>query len=104
MGSRFASILLGAILALAIFSTSPSSAQELDSWELGINYPGEDSTNPFLLSDEGSVKVEFFVENSGLVEISVEFAYDIPFGGEHAGPDSDTIPAGTNETYDLEIS
>ncbi len=104
MGSRFASILLGAILALAIFSTSPSSAQELDSWELGINYPGEDSTNPFLLSDEGSVKVEFFVENSGLTEITVEFEFNIPFSGKHEAPDGETIAAGSNDSFELKIS
>ena len=59
MGSRFASILLGAILTSSLLATTPTSAQELDSWELGINYPGEDSTNPFLLSNNGAVKVEF---------------------------------------------
>jgi len=78
--------------------------QELDSWELGIMYPNEDADNPFEVSKDGKVKVEFFVENSGFVEITVEFDYDIPFGGEHDGPEGDTIPAGTNETYDLEIS
>ncbi|MDG1540363.1 MAG: hypothetical protein P8Q46_02280 [Candidatus Thalassarchaeaceae archaeon] len=104
MSSRFASILLGAILTLSFFSAAPSSAQELESWELGINYPGEDSTNPFLLSDEGSAKVEFFVENSGLTEITVEFEFDIPFSGEHEAPEGETITAGSNESFDLKIS
>jgi len=58
MGSRVSSILLGAIMALSLFVASPSSAQELDSWELGINYPGEDSTNPFLLSNDGCEKLK----------------------------------------------
>ncbi len=104
MSSRFSSILLGAILTLSFFSAAPSSAQELESWELGINYPGEDSTNPFLLSDEGSVKVEFFVENSGLTEITVEFEFNIPFSGEHEAPEGETISAGSNESFDLKIS
>jgi|TARA_B100001996_G_scaffold85981_1_gene63544 hypothetical protein len=104
MSSRFASILLGSILTLAIFSAPPSSAQELDSWELGINYPGEDSTNPFLLSVEGTVKVEFFVENSGLTEITVDFEFSIPFSGNHEAPEGETIAAGSNETFDLKIS
>ena len=104
MRSRFASILLGAILTLSFFSASPSSAQELESWELGINYPGEDPTNPFLLSDQGSAKVEFFVENSGLTEITVEFEFNIPFSGEHEAPEGETISAGSNESFDLEIS
>ena len=93
MGSRFTSIILGAILTFSLLATTPTSAQELDSWELGINYPGEDSTNPFLLSDDGSVKVEFFVENSGLTERTVEFEYNIPFSGEHEAPEGETISA-----------
>ncbi len=104
MGSRVSSILLGAIMALSLFVASPSSAQELDSWELGINYPGEDSTNPFLLSNDGSVKVEFFVENSGLTEITVEFEFNVPFSGKHEAPEGETISAGSNETFDLKIS
>lgn len=96
-------MLMGAILTMAIFST-PSSSQELESWELGINYPGEDSTNPFLLSDEGAVKVEFFVENSGLTEITVEFEFSIPFGGKYEAPEGETISAGSNESFDLKIS
>ena len=104
MGSRVSSILLGAIKALSLFAAAPSSAQELDSWELGINYPGEDSTNPFLLSNDGSVKVEFFVENSGLTEITVEFEFNVPFSGKHEAPEGETISAGSNETFDLKIS
>ena len=104
MGSRVSSILLGAIMALSLFAAAPSSAQELDSWELGINYPGEDSTNPFLLSNDGSVKVEFFVENSGLTEITVEFEFNVPFSGKHEAPEGEPISAGSNETFDLKIS
>ena len=100
----FGSLLLRVVVVALLIPSTPSIAQDLDSWELGIMYPNEDADIPFDVSKEGNVRVEFFVENSGFVEISVEFAYDIPFGGEHAGPDSDTIPAGTNETYDLEIS
>ena len=104
MGSRSSSILLGAILTLSLIGTTPASSQELDSWELGINYPGEDSTNPFLVSDQGSVKVEFFVENSGLTEITVEFEFNIPFSGDHEAPEGETISAGSNESFDLKIS
>ena len=104
MGSRFASILLGAILTSSLLATTPTSAQELESWELGINYPEEASTHPFLLSNNGAVKVEFFVENSGLTEISVEFEFNIPFGGEHEAPEGETISAGSNESFDLKIS
>jgi hypothetical protein len=97
-------MLLGVILALTLFSATPTTAQELESWELGINYPGEDSTNPFLLSSEGSAEVEFFVENSGLTDITVEFEFSIPFSGNHEAPESETISAGSNESFDLKIS
>tara|TARA_B110000263_G_scaffold250181_1_gene271281 strand:+ start:8367 stop:9314 length:948 start_codon:yes stop_codon:yes gene_type:complete len=104
MSSRVSSMLLGVILALSLFSATPTTAQELESWELGINYPGEDSTNPFLLSSEGSAKVEFFVENSGLTDITVEFEFSIPFSGNHEAPEGETISAGSNESFDLKIS
>jgi len=97
-------MLLGVILALSLFSATPTTAQELESWELGINYPGEDSTNPFLLSSEGSAKVEFFVENSGFTEITVEFEFSIPFSGNHEAPEGETISAGSNESFDLKIN
>lgn len=97
-------MLLGVILALTLFSATPTTAQELESWELGINYPGEDSTNPFLLSSEGSAEVEFFVENSGLTDITVEFEFSIPFSGNHEAPEGETISAGSNESFDLKIS
>ncbi len=97
-------MLLGVILALSLFSATPTTAQELESWELGINYPGEDSTNPFLLSSEGSAKVEFFVENSGFTDITVEFEFSIPFSGNHEAPEGETISAGSNESFDLKIN
>ncbi len=104
MVRRIDSLLLRLFVISLLVPLSPAMGQELDSWELGIMYPNEDADNPFEVSKDGKVKVEFFVENSGFVEITVEFDYDIPFGGEHDGPEGDTIPAGTNETYDLEIS
>ena len=104
MVRRIDYLLLRLFVISLLVPLSPAMGQELDSWELGIMYPNEDADNPFEVSKDGKVKVEFFVENSGFVEITVEFDYDIPFGGEHDGPEGDTIPAGTNETYDLEIS
>jgi hypothetical protein len=93
------------VLSILIPSTiSLGQEQEIDAWELGIEYPNEDATNPFEISNDGKVKVEFFVDNSGFVEITVEFAYDIPFGGEADGPEGETIPADSNESFELEIS
>ena len=97
-------MIIGAILAASLVTVPSASGQDLDSWELGIKYPGEDATNSFLLSDDGSIKVEFFVENSGLTEITVQFEYNIPFGGSHEGPEEESISSGTNDTFDLKIS
>ena len=104
MVRRIDSLLPIVFVIFLLVPLAPAMGQEIDAWELGIMYPNEDADNPFEISKDGKAKVEFFVENSGFVEISVEFAYDVPFGGEHDGPEGDTIPAGTNETYDLEIS
>ena len=104
MGSRVRSLIIGTILAASLVAVPPASGQDLESWELGIKYPGEDSTNSFVLSDDGSAKVEFFVENSGLTEITVQFEYNIPFGGSHDGPEEESISSGSNETFELKIS
>ena len=104
MGSRVRSLIIGAVLAASFVAVPPTSGQDLESWELGIKYPGEDPTNSFILSDVGSTKVEFFVENTGLTEITVQFEYNIPFGGSHDGPEEESISSGSNETFDLEIS
>jgi len=97
-------VIIGAILAASLVTVPSASGQDLDSWELGIKYPGEDATNSFVLSDDGSIKVEFFVENSGLTEITVQFEYNIPFGGSHEGPEEESISSGANDTFDLKIS
>ena len=104
MGSRVRSLIIGAILTASLVAIPPASGQELESWELGIKYPGEDPTNSFVLSDDGSAKVEFFVENSGLTEITVQFEYNIPFGGSHDGPEEESVSSGSNETFELKIS
>ena len=95
---------IGVLTLLFLFPICPASAQELGSWELGINYPDEDSANPFEISPEGSVNVEFFIENSGITEITVQLEYDIPFGGEFDAPEEESIPSGTNKSFDLKIS
>ena len=104
MDSRVRFCIIGTILGASLVAAPPASGQDLESWELGIKYPGEDPTNSFVLSDVGSTKVEFFIENSGLTEITVQFEYNIPFGGSHDGPEEESISSGSNETFDLRIS
>jgi len=104
MNASSKSALLGIVLLLPLISSTQISAQELESWELGIKYPSDDEANPFMISNDGSAKIEFFVENSGLIEITVEFEFSIPFSGSHKATESETISAGSNESFDLEIS
>ena len=47
---------------------------------------------------------EFFVSNDELVDIVVEFEYEIPFEGEANGPESETIGSGENKTFTMSIS
>jgi|TARA_B100000959_G_scaffold286184_1_gene363771 hypothetical protein len=98
------SLVIRLVVLSIIIPSTISLGQEIDAWELGIEYPNEDASNPFEISKDGKVKVEFFVDNSGFVEITVEFAYEIPFGGEADGPEGETVPAGSNESFELEIS
>tara|TARA_B100000586_G_scaffold33401_1_gene21413 strand:- start:2374 stop:3324 length:951 start_codon:yes stop_codon:yes gene_type:complete len=97
------SLLLSVAILALLVPASPLMGQDLDAWDLGIIYPGDDAETPFEISRDGTVRVEFFVENSGFVEIELEFEYEIPFGGEHDAPESATVAAGSNETFDLKV-
>ena len=90
-------------MAFMLLPSGVVSAQNLDAWDLGVMYPGDDADKPFEISRDGAVMIEFFVDNSGLVEITVQFAYEIPFGGAHDGPEEASIPAGSNESFELKI-
>ena len=92
------------VMLVILLPTSASTAQNIDAWDLGIMYPEDDADIPFQISRDGTAKIEFFVDNSGLVEISIQFEYDVPFGGEQDGPEDAIIPAGSNESFDLKIS
>jgi uncharacterized membrane protein len=98
------SLLLSVAILALLVPASPLRGQDLDAWNLGIMYPGDDAETPFEISRDGTVRVEFFVENSGFVEIELEFEYEIPFGGEHDAPESAIVAAGSNETFDLKVN
>ena len=83
--------------------TAPVQGQ-LGSWELGINYPQDNEDVPFSVGTNGGVAIQFFVNNEELVDIGVEFDYEIPFGGEADGPESETIGAGDNKSFTLTVS
>ena len=77
---------------------------QLGSWELGIDYPQDNEDVPFAVGTDGGVSIQFFINNEELADIGVEFDYEIPFGGEADGPESETIGAGDNKSFTLTIS
>ncbi|MBJ36666.1 MAG: hypothetical protein CMB68_04855 [Euryarchaeota archaeon] len=77
---------------------------QIGSWEMGIEYPQDNEDVPFNVKQDGTASVEFFVSNDELVDIVVEFEYEIPFEGEANGPESETIGSGENKTFTMSIS
>jgi hypothetical protein len=96
-------VLSTGVALLLLACTAPVQGQ-LGSWELGINYPQDNEDVPFSVGTDGGVAIQFFVNNEELVDIGVEFDYEIPFGGEADGPESETIGAGDNKSFTLTVS
>ncbi len=94
------------IIALLFLSLVPSVHSQVDiyPWELDIEYPDDDSSNPFELSDEGKVSISFVITNSGLLSLDISIEYEKAFPGTYSGVDEITIPANSNETLNLEVS
>ena len=91
-------------IALLVFCPLTTVNAQFGSWELGIEYPQDNEDVPFELRQDGTASVVFFVSNEELLDIVVEFEYDIPFEGEGDGPESETIGAGENKSLTLGIS
>jgi|TARA_B100001540_G_scaffold141800_1_gene125900 hypothetical protein len=71
---------------------------------MGIEYPQDNEDVPFNVKQDGTASIEFFVSNDELVDIVVEFEYEIPFEGEADGPESETIGSGENKSFVLSVS
>ena len=95
---------LSAGVALLLLTYAAPVQGQLGSWELGIDYPQDNEDVPFSVGTDGGVSIQFFVNNEELVDIGVEFDYEIPFGGEADGPESETIGAGDNKSFTLTVS
>ena len=95
---------LSAGVALLLLTCAAPVQGQLGSWELGIDYPQDNEDMPFSVGTDGGVSIQFFVNNEELVDIGVEFDYEIPFGGEADGPESETIGAGDNKSFTLTVS
>ena len=91
-------------IALLVVCSSTTVHAQFGSWELGIDYPQDNEDVPFDVKVDGTASVVFFVGNEELLDIVVEFEYEVPFEGEGEGPESETIGAGENKSFTLEIS
>ena len=94
---------LSAILVIFSLGVNIVSAQDLCQCSMEIIYPG-DEDELFEVSDEGNVNVEFYFENSGLIELQVEFEYDFPFDADFDGPEAATISGNSNDSFQIRIS
>ena len=91
-------------IALLVVCSSNTAHAQFGSWELGIDYPQDNEDVPFDVKVDGTASVVFFVSNEEIVDIVVEFEYEVPFEGEGEGPESETIGAGENKSFTLGIS
>ncbi len=99
-------LILFALSLLAVVATVPATAQapEVIGWEMGISYIDDDEDNPFILDEDGDVRVEFWVRNDNLVgEITVSISYDNELGGSVDGTEEVSVSSGSNETFDADI-
>ena len=95
---------LSAGVALFLLTCAAPVQGQLGSWELGIDYPQDNEDVPFSVGTNGGVSIQFFINNEELLDIGVEFGYEIPFGGEADGPESEIIEAGENKSFTLIVS
>ena len=76
----------------------------LGNWELGIEYPDEDDSNPFVVSESGMASITMFVDNQGLLSVKVAFEYEFPFDAEIMGaPEDATIEPGNNDSFTIMV-
>ncbi len=100
-------IMVLSVIAMMLLPIVPSTIAQPDpsigNWELGIDYPEEDDSNPFMVQKNGNNIITFWVANDGLFNIKVSFEYDIPWEAQFSGPESATVGAGSNTSIDLVI-
>ena len=76
----------------------------IGNWELGVDYPEEDDSNPFVVSIGGSALINFWVANDGLFNIKVTFEYEVPWDAQFSGPESATIGPGANTSFSMMVA
>lgn len=109
-GGRFLSraiipiFLITAIFVAIIPNSVAQPEPSLGNWELGIEYPDEDDSNPFVVSETGMASITMFVDNQGLLSVKVAFEYEFPFNAEIIGaPEDATIEPGNNDSFTIMV-
>ena len=101
-------IMVLSVIAMMLLPMLPSVVAQPDpsigNWELGIDYPQEDDSNPFVVSIGGSALINFWVANDGLFNIKVTFEYEVPWDAQFSGPESATIGPGTNSSFSMMVA
>ena len=92
-------------MIIAIIPNSMAQPEpSLGNWELGIEYPDEDESNPFIVSESGMASITMFVDNQGVLSVKVAFEYDFPFEAEVMGaPEDATIEPGNNDSFTIMV-
>lgn len=99
-------IMVLSVIAMMLLPALPSVVAQpnIGNWELGIDYPKEDDSNPFTVSTGGNAIINFWVANDGLFNIKVTFEYEVPWDAQFSGPESVTIGPGANSSISLMIA
>ena len=93
-------------MALFLLTTIPSvqSQGDIYPWDIEIEFENDDSSDPFDISEDGKATITFTVSNNGFLSMDLEFEYEGPFQGTYAGPSDASIPANSNESFQLEVT
>ena len=93
-------------MALFLLTTIPSvqSQGDIYPWDIEIEFENDDSSDPFDISEDGKATITFTVSNDGFLSMDLEFEYEGPFQGTYTGPSDASIPANSNESFQLEVT
>jgi len=105
MNSKFLVLIMASTLLIPFASTAVAQPEPtLGNWELGINYPMDDDSEPFEVGTSGAVLVTFWIHNQGLFPIKVGLEYEAPWEADSAGDEEKEIEADKNISFTLVFS
>ena len=72
---------LGIGISLLLLASAMPVQGQFGAWNLGIEYHDDNEDIPFNVDKEGRSTIQFFVDNEEVLDIEVEYEYEIPIGG-----------------------